>query len=308
MRRKSDKAPTMILTSDWHLREDTPIARTDDFWKAQWEKVQYIKDLQRRWEKESEWGCPVVHAGDLFHHWKPSPYLLSKTMEHLPRTFYTIYGQHDLPQHNMELSHKSGINTLQEAGVLDVLDHYHFGQDLVEMCSLSFDDGCQTPMVLLYVWHNFVWDGKKLPWPGCNELTAEQVLDKVKGSVIIPQLVVTGDHHKSFTYQRDNQLLVNPGCLTRQTADYKEHRPRVYLYYLEGHVVVPEFLPAEVGVVSRQHIQQREQHDKRMQAFISRLNDDFDTSLSFEQNLERFFSENNIRKPIKDIIYKSLET
>jgi N-acetylmuramoyl-L-alanine amidase len=35
--------------------------------------------------------CPVFHAGDLFDYWKPSPWLISKAIEHLPDKFYTIY-------------------------------------------------------------------------------------------------------------------------------------------------------------------------------------------------------------------------
>ena len=50
-----------ILTGDWHLREDTPICRTDDFQTAQWEKVRIISDLQKKYN------CPVIHSGDLFH-------------------------------------------------------------------------------------------------------------------------------------------------------------------------------------------------------------------------------------------------
>ncbi|KKL99820.1 hypothetical protein LCGC14_1810530, partial [marine sediment metagenome] len=85
--------PDLILTSDWHLREDTPICRTDDFWSAQWNKVDQVMALQ------SKYDCPILHAGDLFHHWKPSPYLLSETIDHLQGSrFYTVYGQHDLPQ------------------------------------------------------------------------------------------------------------------------------------------------------------------------------------------------------------------
>ena len=100
------KNPTAILTGDWHLREDSPTCRTDDFWTTQWEKVDFVSDLQKKYN------CQVIHSGDLFNHWKPSPYLLNKTMRHIPKEFYTVYGNHDLPQHNIELADKCGINVL----------------------------------------------------------------------------------------------------------------------------------------------------------------------------------------------------
>ena len=119
-RTKLNKIPTAILTSDWHLREDTPICRTDDYWNAQWKKVNFISKLQEKYD------CPVIHAGDLFDKWKPSPWLLSTTISILPKKFYTIFGQHDLPQHSLDLEHKSGINTLRQAKSLTVIDGYHW--------------------------------------------------------------------------------------------------------------------------------------------------------------------------------------
>ena len=109
--------PTAILTADWHLRDTQPVCRTDNFWEAQWKKVQYVLNLQ------NEHKCPIIHAGDFFHTWKTSPYLLSKTMEHMDSKypFLTVYGNHDLPQHNLELAHKSGLHTLCMAGKLITL-------------------------------------------------------------------------------------------------------------------------------------------------------------------------------------------
>ena len=83
---KSKKADA-ILMSDPHLRLDIPLCREEEeFIPAQWSKWQFIKDLQKKHD------CPVLCGGDLFHFWKPSPYLITKTIEHLPARFLTIYG------------------------------------------------------------------------------------------------------------------------------------------------------------------------------------------------------------------------
>ena len=60
-----------ILCGDVHLREDSPICRTDDVWAAQWKKIDFISDLQKTHD------CPVLCSGDLFDYWKPSPNLLT---------------------------------------------------------------------------------------------------------------------------------------------------------------------------------------------------------------------------------------
>lgn len=303
-----NKSPTAILCSDIHLREDTPVCRTDDFQAKQWQKLEFIKELQ---EKH---GCFVLCAGDLFHHWKSSPWLLTQAMEFLPDDFYTVYGQHDLPQNNMVLAHKSGVWTLERANKLDILSEANWGQK-PENGSLGINDiglisskkaktsgGVEVSKTIL-VWHKFVWDGKKLPWPGCEENTASEILERY------PQfdLIVTGDHHKPFTYSKDGRLLVNPGCMTRQVADYADHKPRVYLWYAETNTVEKVYLPCEEDVVSREHIEIKEKRDKRIDAFVSRLNDDWEVASSFEDNLERFFSNNKVRSNVKDVVYKAID-
>ncbi|MGV9142111.1 MAG: metallophosphoesterase family protein, partial [Promethearchaeota archaeon] len=202
--RKISEKPDAILTSDWHLRETKPRCRTDNFWETQWKKVNSIWKIQTEWEDDIK----LFHAGDLFHHWKPSPWLISMTMKHLPENFYTVFGQHDLPNHNMSLSEKSGVMTLAVAGWIKLIEEGSWKEGLRNFIPLKLNGRN------IAILHQFIWDGKKMPWPGCSELTAEQMLDKY------PQfdLIVTGDHHKPFTYEKDGRLLVNPGPLTRQKA------------------------------------------------------------------------------------------
>ena len=280
-----------ILTSDWHLRETTPICRTDNFWEEQWRKVTYIAHLQHIYQ------CPVLHAGDLFHHWKPSPYLLTKTVQYLPRQFFTVYGQHDLPQHSLDLCHKSGVFTLFTTGALSILGGTHFGQEVTEE-SMS----CASRHIL--VWHKLVWS-KNPPWPNCSEPRAEEVLDRYHQF----DLILTGDNHKPFVVEGEAEnLLVNPGSLTRQTADQESHHPRVYLWSAKTNQVRGVYVPISQGVISREHIDSFAERDERIEAFVSRLRDDWRVGLSFEDNLQQFFNENNIEKRVKDIIWKAIET
>ena len=87
MERTKQNYPDLILCSDIHLREDTPVCRTDNYWERQWIKMDYISDLQK------QYGCPVVCGGDLFDKSRPSLNLVRETMIHLPNKFNTIYGQ-----------------------------------------------------------------------------------------------------------------------------------------------------------------------------------------------------------------------
>lgn len=284
----------LILTSDWHLRDDTPSCRTDNFEEAQWRKVAQVAALQE------ELKCPVLHAGDLFHHWKPSPYLISMAIFYLPKNFYTVAGQHDLPQHNMELFKKCGMHTLIQADSIKWISRGNFGEEVGVAFRLT---GKKEPQRQVGVLHRFIWDGKNVPWPDCNEITARQLLKENPEF----DLIVTGDYHKPFTYEHRGRLLVNCGCLTRQVADYADHRPRVWLWTAATNTVVPHYLVAEKNVVDREHIEIKQEREKRIDAFISRLTDEWEVSISFEENLKRFISSNKIRKSVVDLIHKSME-
>ena len=285
---KQNRIPTAILTSDWHLREDTPICYTGNFQKEQWNAVDFISKLQ------SQYNCPVICAGDLLHHWKSSPWLLSMAIEHLPNKLYVCLGQHDLPTHSFELYHKSGVYTLERAGILTLLNGTHWEQEPIELAHSTLPSD-------ILVWHHLTYLTK--PFPGATGGMAEGILRKYNQF----RLVITGDNHQSFTVEYQGRRLVNPGSLTRQTADQANFQPRVALWYAEDNSIQWVNLPIQEGVISREHIEVKEQRDARIDAFVSRLDGDYAVELSFEDNLESFFKVNNTRDSIKQIIYKSLE-
>lgn len=280
-----------IICSDLHLREDTPVCRTDDYQLAQWGKLDAISDLQK------EHGCPVICAGDLYDHWKPSPWLLRETILHLPDQFYTIYGQHDLPQHNLSLVQKCGIKVLEAAGKLTVLEGTHWGQTPNKS---NLNELFKGRKVL--VWHVMNYKSKK-PWPGCTDPMAASLLRKYKDY----DLIITGDNHKTFIEEYDERLLVNPGSMMRMDADQVDHKPRVFLWYAEENKVVGYFLPCKPDVISREHLEKVEERDARIGAFISKLDGDWEIGMSFEKNLETFQKSKNIDNRIMEIVYKAIE-
>ncbi|RLB92547.1 MAG: hypothetical protein DRH76_11155, partial [Deltaproteobacteria bacterium] len=289
------KVVSAILTGDWHLRDNTPICRGEDFEAAQWAKVDFISKLQRKH------GCLVIHAGDLFDHWKPSPYLLSKTMEYLPSQFHTIYGNHDLPQHNFEERHRCGIYALEKAGVLKVLSGTHWG-DLPDSSNIDIPYN-RTELRCILVYHVMTYQGRT-PWPGCTDPMAAKLLRKYPEY----DLIHTGHNHKAFTETHEGRLLVNAGSLTRQDADQINFKPRVYLYYADDNTVEPVYLPIQEDAVTRAHIERDEEREQRIEAFITQLDGDWVAGMSFEANLEAFLQTNKIRKTVQEKIYKALET
>jgi hypothetical protein len=87
-------------------------------------------------------------------------------------------------------------------------------------------------------------------------------------------------------------------------ADQADMKPCVWLWYADTNEVDAVYLPIERGVVSRDHIEKREDRDTRMEAFVSRLKGDVNMALSFEENLERYIKKNKISEETEKIIWE----
>lgn len=274
-----------ILIADIHLRDDQPVCRMDDFVEAMVTSLDWLSALQ------VEHGCPVYVAGDLFHKWKASPFLLSLAFMHLPDRLVLIPGQHDLPQHAIELFDKSGIGVLVAADPDRFLCHR---VPVGEPCRL--DDR-------ITMQHTLAWKGTP-PYPGAPETgKARSLLVAVD-----TPLLLTGDNHQPFTYEEDGKLLVNPGSMMRTTADQKDHRPRVYLWDAEANEVAPVYLPDDGDVVSREHVERAAERDGRVSAFVERLSKEEEYEIDFEENLRREMETNDPGEGVKQLVWEAVGT
>lgn len=284
------KKADAIFVADVHLMEHTPVCRVDDFETAQWDKLDFLSDLQKKND------CGVYCAGDLFDHWKASPLLLTKTMLHIPERFHTIFGDHDIPSRNFKMLEKSAIRTLETAGYLTVVDGGH-GVDKIND-KMVFDE----PSVIIkgrkiLLWHLLVWKNT-LPFPGCETGNAKKILKRY------PEFdcIVTGDNHVPFTETHSKRLLVNTGSMMRIRADQIDYRPAAWLYYAKTNIVKKVYFPINDNVVSRKHLEETQKHNDRIDAFIGAFQSVERPELDFEKNVDSFFSNNKVPLVIRDII------
>ncbi len=307
MRTKRKQAPNAILTSDWHLREDTPSCRTDDYFKAMEKKIQFINDLSIKHH------IPILIAGDLFHKSKSSPALLRWAIDMLKQSVLAVAGQHDLPHHNYGLFDKSNMAVLCSAKrVINLPCNSDNGEWIINekftvwgfpwgtpLATRKFDNYSDNQIALC---HTLAYEKK--PWPDAPDSgNAKAIMKKLKGF----DLIVTGDNHQPFIMKSGKQLLVNPGSLMRMSADQMEHKPRVYLWYADTNEVEAVYLPIEEGVVTRQHIERVEERDERMAAFVRRLDDDFSVELSFEENLKKYFQVNRTSRVVEKLVWEAID-
>ena len=103
-KRKNKLNAYAILTADWHIRPDTPVCRTDDFFLAMSNKLDFILNLS----KEND--CPILLAGDIgkrpLNNGWPT-WLIQWAIEKFKGSnIIAIPGQHDLPGHRIDLFKK----------------------------------------------------------------------------------------------------------------------------------------------------------------------------------------------------------
>ncbi len=322
-KRKPNKVDA-ILAADWHLRDTVPSCRKDDYWDAQWRKVGQVMTLADKHK------CSVFHAGDLLDKWKASPRLLNKCIRRLPNQLITIFGQHELPNHNYDEYYRSGLYTLYlgTGRGFDVLgpkgqedldwcqDAYHariviYGigwndetnvLSNIEKVKKSIKEGRKGGRFQKFVvmFHGLVGSGKDSWEHHADCYKAKGLLKELNAD-----LIVSGDNHKPFTVKdKKGRLLVNPGSLMRMTTDQKDHRPRVYLWNAEANEVEPHYLDIEEDVF-REVSMTMEIADEKIDQFIQHVKK-LDISLSFENNLEKFFKKSKTRKQVRELIREAI--
>jgi predicted phosphodiesterase len=284
-----------ILCSDFHMRDSVPVCRKDDYFQTMLGKIKWVAELQ------AEYDCPVLHAGDLFHTWKVSPYLLAAVMNILPDQFYTVPGNHDLKNHNVELINQSGLEVLYQAGKIKIFINGGILNHKLFIHGVAYGGNIPSGDQEILMCHEMIYQSPE-HWQKENGSQALAFLKKHKGY----QLIITGHNHKPFTAQHEGRLLVNPGSLMRMTADQKDYKPRVYLWNKESNTVKIEYVPIDKEAVEVAYLEKTKERDERMESFIDRLQSSKEVGLSFEKNLENYLANNRVRSSVKSIIYECI--
>jgi len=311
-RKATTKKPDAILTADWHIRPDTPECRTDDYFAAMERKIDFILELSK------EYDCPILIAGDIGN--KPGdkenkvndnswpPWLLRWAISKFEgHEIIVIPGQHDLPNHQLNLWERSGVGVLHAAGAIELIGteaHFPIASHFetfgiipfpygIPIKSFDWDKYKKPDILIISMTHQPVIENKPR-WPDDNAPVGHSLLKQFPEY----QLILTGDNHIPFVAEYEGRILVNPGSIMRNTADQEDHKPRVYVWYSEENTAVPVYLPIEQNVITRKHIDFAQARDQRFDAFVTRVKQDIEIQLSYENNLEKYFKKYRTEKPV----------
>lgn len=285
----------MIVASDLHLRPDTPKARTDDFQKAQWRKLDQIGHLCRSKDEL------LVLCGDIGHRpfW---PNWMEVSFRECLRDVEValIVGQHDLSRHNMESFKRTAMGVFcQERGeLLGPVTPKEDGQHLIYGCSFG-----QEPRKVrrrkgftnVLIVHKLLSGKREIP-------DTPSAKDFLKTWQRYYDLIFVGDNHEAFEFS-DKGTIVSPGSMMRQSADQTDHKPRVLR--LVGKRVRSIPLEVEPDVLTRDHIERKEARELHQSRFADSLakrktiNLDFETAVREEAERSKELSERAKAKALR---------
>jgi len=302
----------LMLCSDWHLRYKAPSSRTDDIFETQCSKVSFVLETAK------EMGCSaIIQAGDLLDNPKPPNILLALYIRlfryygvgfpGIP--FYCVLGQHDLSMHNLGSLVRSGVDVLQAAEVLKVLsvDPVQIGD--VWLYGASWEQeipkassGTRNVLVL----HKMI--GDQPLYPGHDPIRPKSFLHTYKGY----ELILCGDYHYPFVSEEKGRTIVNTGCLTRQTCSDRDLQlhPACCVYDTVDRSVTRIEIPHEPSdkiFVMPEKGPDKPNNKDTIQMFVDRLRGQLGITVSFRDNLNRFFTEHSTRSEVREEIELAVE-
>lgn len=278
-----------ILTSDWHIRADNPICRKDDFLLTQIKILDYIYQIA------NDNNAMVLIAGDIFHKARPDN---SQELEILLLDYFAKYktgwivGNHDLLFHSIANINKSSIGVLQRYNQLEKCNDitgFHFGE-------LQSTTTKTNKIVLL---HEYVSIDKNSI---IKAIHPDYLLDLFPNA----DLILTGDNHTNFVYEKNNRRVVNTGCLTKQSASMKDSTLKFYLYDTDNNDL-KEFIVPDNEIIYDEHIIDVNERAERVQDFVNSLKGNIQLDLSFKQNVINYCNENKVVNGVMNKINQVLK-
>lgn len=277
-----------ILCSDIHLSHSAPACRADEpnWYDAMARGLDELSNLQK------EYQCPVIFAGDLFDRWQSPPELINFAMNHLPDRFYAIPGQHDLPNHSMDMIHRSAYQTLVEAGKITNLSRSTI-QDSLAIYPFPWGrevspiEGKSSNFIHLAVVHAFIW--KKRSGYDPEDKSLWKWKDRLKGF----DVAVFGDNHQwfyhEFTEGDKNLRILNCGTFFRRKSDEIDCRPKVGLLKTDKSIQF-HFMDIESDKIAKTSDSSSRDKD-RSSSFIEELRSLGEDSLDFRKAVNLAISD-----------------
>lgn len=288
-----------LFGGDWHFRHSAPICRTDVYSDTIVDKLQWLKTQQEKYN------VPIVSGGDLMDaalYKSPTDVVLTlKLLEKNICDMVGIVGNHDLVSKNISYLDKSTISVLIASGKYKHIKGFYDLNKNTRLFGFDFGmggighpnkkdiiDGCNIAIL-----HEYVSKKK-------NDLFGKYVAKNLLKEFPEFDIILTADNHTTFTETHEGRLLINPGSFLRCDADQIKHKPCIFLVDTDNNSYEEIFVPIKNDVISKEHLQIQKDRDKRIESFVLYMDEDYEISDLYEENLKAYILANRVDEKTKE--------
>jgi len=271
----------IIWTADWHLVSERPRCRTDEDWLG------FLDSMMQSVVKIANSKKAILGiGGDLFGRKSPNVpnYIVSMFLRNVLQVKQgtrILAGNHDSPGHNFDYIEKSSFGILdafitgnENNGRLNYID---------DLGSWShFNGEIKNPNQELQFIHRLVFNNSKSIPPNVQASTAQELLDEYPKA----KMILVGDNHGSFIYEKKGRYLINPGSLYRGNALQINYVPSVYFIDTDKDIVEQIYLPDTEKLVEDAYLVEEEERINHIEAFVEKLKKNEVVELDFLSNIE----------------------
>ena len=273
----------LIISADWHLRSVSPRCRIDDNWLDFQESI--VKEIVKIANNKKAILCII---GDIFDTPNVPSFITAMFLLNVLKVKIgtrILAGNHDLPQHSWANISNSSIGIINS---IIVNGHHGIGY-INELGSWGhFNEDMKNPNQELQFIHRLVFKNIKDVPSNVSACSAQDLLDEFPNA----KYIFTGDMHKAFIYEKKNRFVINPGCIIRQAADFKDYVPSVYFVDTDEDIIEQIFLPDNGEVVIDSYLREEEERVNRIEAFVEGVKKNGKVSLDFISNVNVALDKN----------------
>lgn len=253
----------VLTTADWHLRYTVPscIDATPSEWMdIQRDALNKIKEIAIEHNVKA-----VYVGGDLYHNDEVASFECIQLVQDLAQDlynngilFFIFAGNHDLKFHSSSNLYRSAIGvTFKSKCVLDMSGP----ESKIKGCNFDIEDYGDSENIFKHT--------LTIPLDEKNEFidceTPQSLLKKFPKACRI----FTGDYHKNFYFEEKGRIVVNSGCLTKQTVDFEDYITGVYIVDLEGSSEDNYWVPVNIPQKFNHNGQIKKEIDQSVEKFAT---------------------------------------
>lgn len=292
----------LIISADYHLRNDLPKCRMDEDWiQTQKDALSFIS------ESANKRNAAVAVIGDIFHQANVPAKIVSMFIEFVQSVkngVYILAGNHDLQYHNWNNLHNSSFSILDSL-VADKRTNLHYLSEIgdAQPFGITVEPDKMWSKILFI--HELIFPSKKELPTFIKARTANDLIKEYKNA----DLICTGDNHNHFYIEKNNVHVINPGCITRQTADMKDYQPVIYYVDTDDlHSIKSIKLPDNKEIViTDRYLKMEDDRENRIEAFVTSIRESKDISLDFADNVRKGIQKNKFSIKTIQIINELIE-